>query len=256
MLAAFHRLSKTVQALAIATACLSATLGHAQASRSSLTFEFLQPTGQVSPTDSIAVNLRLTNTDASQPFSFDSSSGVVGMPSSDLPATAWSFNPTSQQWEQTAFASYTHFMLTLAFGCDGNSFTGSSCSGGSYTFDFAPSAFPANTPYQLGAGQSQDFTLGSFVPQNGGAAAGTYNFYNAKFWMGVEGVSADGRALGEFVTLASTCEWPYSNCTGANQVFTRTVAAAVPEPATVVLMSLGIVGLVGVSRRRSASVQG
>ncbi|HEU6454883.1 MAG TPA: PEP-CTERM sorting domain-containing protein [Roseateles sp.] len=248
-------MSKTAQALAIAATCAAVSLAHAQAAKSALTFEFLEPTGQASANDSIVVNLRLTNTDASQPFSFDSSSGVVGLPASDLPATAWSFNPASQQWEQTAFASYTHFMLTLSFGCDGNSFTGSSCSGGAYTFNFAPSAFPANTPYQLGAGQSQDFTLGSFVPQNGSAPAGTYNFYNAKFWMGVEGVSADGRALGEFVTLASTCEAPFNNCTGAGQVFTRSIAAAVPEPATMGLMSLGLVGLIGVSRRRPAATR-
>lgn len=255
MLAAFHRLSNAAQVLAVATACLSAALAHAQAARSSLTLQFLQPTGQVSPTASIAVNLRLTNTDASQPFSFDPTNGVVGMPTSDLPKNVWSFNPTSQQWEQRTFASYSHFNLTPAFGCDGNSFTGSTCSGAAYTFKFAPSPFTYNTPFQLGAGQSLDFTLGSFVPLNGGAPAGTYNFYSAMFWLGVEGVATDGRPLGDSVTLASTCEGAYANCIGANQVFTRTVTAAVPEPATVALMSLGIFGLVGVTRRRSATAQ-
>ena len=256
MLAAFHRLSKTAQVLAVATACLSAALAHAQAARSSLTLQFLQPTGQVSPTASIAVNLRLTNTDASQPFTFDPTNGVVGMPASDLPKTAWSFNPTSQQWEQRTFASYTHFNLTPAFGCGGNTFTGSACSGAAYTFQFAASPFTYNTPYQLGAGQSLDFTLGSFVPQGGGAPAGTYNFYSAMFWLGVEGLDTDGRPLGDSVTLAATCEGAYASCIGANQVFTRTVTTAVPEPASAALMSLGIVVLVGVGRRRSATARG
>jgi len=231
--AAFARLSRAV---ALAAACLASAGAHAQAAPSALTLQFLQPTGQVSPTDSITVQMRVTNTDASQAFSFSEASGVAGMPASSLPAMAWHWNATTSSYEQIAFASYSGFSVGVGYSCS-STFSQPDCAQGPYAFTFGNTG--VGTSFQLGAGQSYDYTYGVLNPLGGKAAAGTYTLYNAPLVLFVNGQAADGTLLTGAVVLSDT----------AGQTFTRTVTA-VPEPASVVLMIAGLLGLAGVARRR------
>lgn len=232
----------------MAAACLSAAVAHAQAPLSALKVEFLQPTGQASSTDSIPVYMRLTNTDASQSFAFSATTGVAGMPASDLPSTAWSWNPTTASHEQVAFASYSGFSIELGFACSGT-FYGPGCSQGAYSFTFGSADIASG--FQLGAGQSHDYTYGVLAPTGGSAPAGTYTMYNAPLLLSVQGLSADGRSLTGLVTLADTCRLQPGDCAGLGQTFTRSVVAAVPEPTSTLMLSLGLAGLVALRRRVS-----
>ena len=90
----------------------------------------------------------------------------------------------------------------------------------------------------LQPGQSHDFLLGSFVPQNGPVPAGTYTLDNAGLQLFLTGVDTAGATVYHYVGLGSACNGAPS-CT----VFSRDVSA-VPEPSTGLLMLLGGCGVV------------
>lgn len=239
-----ERLRATLAAF-IASLGLAAA-AQAQAPASALKLEFLQPTGIVSPTDAIAVNLRLTNTDAGQAFRFDPTLGVTGLPASSLPSTAWAWNAATSTYEEVAFDRYSGFGIGVGYSCT-STFSKPDCQQGPYAFTFGNTGL--NQGFVLAAGQSVDYNYGVLNP-TGTTPGGTYTIYTAPLYLMVQGYSADNRALTGTYQLSNTCSASTAQCVADGLVFTRTVTA-VPEPATAGLMGLGVAALLAVRRKRA-----
>ncbi len=237
---------KHIAAFTAMSLALASTQANAQASASALKIEFLSPTGTASPTDAIPVYMRLTNTDTSQAFTLSSTGGVWGMPSTELPPTAWSWDPTLGSYVEVAFANYSSFSLGVAYECS-STFTGPGCATGPYTFTFGGISF--SNQFQLAAGGSIEYEYGHFTPTTGTAPVGSYTLYNAPLMLVINGTAQDGRNLTGLLTLANSCSGTLSDCVATGQAFTRTVLA-VPEPGQLTLMSLGLLALTARQLRR------
>ena len=88
-----------------------------------------------------------------------------------------------------------------------------------------------------------DFKLFELTPTGGNATPGTYSLFTAGIGLDVDGKDEfGGDMFGEVYEFRTNC--PDPNCT-----FTRTVSN-VPVPAAVWLFSSGLIGLVGVARRK------
>lgn len=98
----------------------------------------------------------------------------------------------------------------------------------------------------LAAGETFDFLIGRFSPQNGTVAPGTYTALNFSMELSISGQDASGAPLQRWFTLGESCPTVDDSC-----AFTRTVTA-VPEPATAALLPLGLGALVAWRRRRAA----
>jgi hypothetical protein len=216
---------------------------------------FLQPTGIVSATDTIYINLRFTA--GSSGFTFDSSLTNYGL---DL---GFLYAQTGRQ-----VTSVTDGYLNIGFGCSGTFTNG--CSGsGAYNFawNFTDPTPYNKTTFNVAAGGNYDYLFGTFTPNAGPVAAGTYTFYRSHviaFLSGTELVE-DANNPGQFIEqpfgttdqgkdwfdIAITCNDWDDSC-----AFTRTVLPSqpgnVPEPGSLVLIAvaLGILGVIG--RRRTS----
>jgi hypothetical protein len=170
-------------------------------------------------------------------------------PSSDALTTDGDGNVTSGLTEADIIAAgadpteVARTFLTVAFECSGN-FTASCISGPPYAFDFDLSQFYFAQNFDLQPGNSFGFRFGVFSPTGGNAPAGTYTFYNAIAYIGIQ--ENDGDVF--YSDIAQTCPNQNSAC-----AFTRTIEAApvIPEPSSWAMMiaGFGLAGWVARSRR-------
>ncbi len=225
--------------VAVTAALALGTAGAADA-RAFGTLTFDQLTGTVTDVASIPVFLTVTNTSTEAVTTGPDAQLTSGLSDADI--TAAGYDP----------AAYTDRLFNELISCS-DSFTGDcGTSNGPYHFDFNfdPPAFVTPSNFDLGPGASYSFLIGTFVPNNGRAAAGVYAFNGAAVNFQIRDPSvANSTAL---LTFASTCPDQSPTCT-----FTRTVTptvGAVPEPASWALLVAGF-GTVGVlARRRRTTV--
>jgi len=233
---------------ALATVALAIGFSLSAQAETTLSLAYTQPTGTVSPTDTIELWATLT-VGGDEAFSFDRdvSSPLFGLTPSLLPTTG-----TRDDYSAfgVPFASYTDFNLFTSYYCSGN-IIGNACTNGAYTVSVPSSPdnwFATDPAYTQQPGTSHDFLLYTLTPNGGSAAPGNYTLYTVGLGLTVHGFDADGNALSADVS-ALACQSGDASCS-----FTRTVTA-VPEPASWALMLGGglAVAAAAVRRRRSGS---
>ncbi len=241
-----RRLVQAVAALGFSVAAFGAW---AQAPLSSLSLTFVDPTETVSATAAVSVVVQFTNNDASQAFTFDPSLPDFGLDASLLP-TEGQYTVDGGDPVNAPFATYTGAYLTIGAGCSGTFF--GSCGDEPYHFDFGDNPFDGAT-YTLDAGQSVQFTLGTFTPTGGSVAPGIYEFYRGVIGIAVFGTDADGHDLSTLNFPIATCSYDTAADCSDRTIFTRTVEAsptAVPEPGSWATMGVALAAMGLVARRR------
>ena len=225
---------KTARALLLAAAVLcSATTVLATPG---VTVSWAQQSGVTGPTASVPVLVRVSVDSGSAALDFDNlASALAG---TDLSQFA-SISSVSPVMGINCMAG-SFFSPSPLTGCDNTS------APWRWEYDFSPDSFLFGTGRVM-PGEARDFMLGTFTPQNGPVATGLYSFSDATLSLLVDGTNAAGAPIGLLVTLGQTCPTVTEDC-----AFTRTVVA-IPEPATSVLMGLGLMFVIGNLRRPRAA---
>ncbi|MFK8029338.1 MAG: hypothetical protein AB8G18_03800 [Gammaproteobacteria bacterium] len=237
-----------------------ATLALGFSTQAATTVEFTTPSGTAGPNDVIEVWLTLsTDTgftfDPSDPDGDGSYGGVIDP--ADLPTGGFSFDANMGEGAFVEFDFIESAFASISAGCSGSFVVGTNgeCGLGgvgtdNYNFNFGPGWSPGNNALELAAGDSIDFLWGAFTPVDGGAAEGTYDYFEAGFGLFFRGVGFDD--FGEevevltFIELGQACDAGDQSC-----AFSRTITAApVPVPAAAWLFASALFGLAGMSRRR------
>jgi hypothetical protein len=216
-------------------------IAYAAAPVASLTFK--DATGTVGPNDSIDIWVTLSLDATSDPLTF-SNSPFTFVPADFLPTDG----ALNSNGDPAVFASYTHVQTNTSFWCSGT-FT-NVCDPSAYKFDFhtdnsdpAKPSFNWLATFDIQPGETRNYLFGTFIPNGGPVAAGTYTFYGAEFNLEFQGLDANGADMSASVSLANTCSSQDPSC-----AFTRTVVA-VPEPETWAMLLAGL-GLVGFAARK------
>lgn len=237
-------------ALALSTLAVS-TATWAQAPFSSLKLEFTQPTGTVGSAEAIPVYVKLTNTDSTRDFVFDSSLPLGGLGANEVPTSGNLYDAATGQNTSVDFAAYTSVRLGASFACTSGNFISNVCTPGAYTFSWTHEGAVFGDALRLVPSQSFEYLLGTFNPTGGSAPAGVYELLSTTLWLDVNGVDASGNALWQYAFPVSTCNWSNAADCSAHGLsfFTRTVTA-VPEPTTALMLWAGLLGLAALRRRR------
>lgn len=209
--------------LAVAASAVSAAVPQTSVS-------WVEQTGTASTTDSIEVWVRLTvDSGATEPLHLDGTQPI------DLPPNWASIDSITQSAGATCSTNF--FPLPPLTGC------ADPASPYVFAFNYGADSFLTSQSPIL-PGQSRDFLVGAFTPQNGPVAPGVYSFSDATLQFVVTGtdVFTDPQTL--YITLGETCATQDASC-----AFTRTVVSAVPEPASLVLLAGGL-ALLGWRTRR------
>ena len=224
------------------------------------TLEFSTPNGNIGANDVVEVWLTLStdtgfNFDEDDPDGDGSYGGAIDP--ADVPTGGFSFDANMGEGAFVEFDFIDSAFASISASCGGSfviDMNGDCGLGGAgtenYTFSFGPSPYWApGGALSLGAGDSTSFLWGTFTPVAGGAAAGTYDFFNAGIGIFFTGFGTDDFgeevSLSAFFGLDSTCPTSDPSC-----AFTRTVGSPVPVPAAVWLFASALLGLTGMSRRR------
>lgn len=222
-----------------AIGCAAALLGAASAFAAppATTVTWVTPTGSAQAGDTVDVWLRLAvDASATTSLVLDGSASQFDLPT-DLPG-----------WAEVQYID------TVAWiGCQG-SFIPANCydaaSAYRWAFNHGSDSFgnyvnghsvPLNIT--LAPGESRDFLLGSFTPQNGPVAPGHYTLGNAGLQFNLTGIDTNGSTVYEYWGLGDAC--------GNSNVceFSRDITA-VPEPTSALLMLAGLGAVVAGGTRR------
>jgi hypothetical protein len=216
------------------------------------TLTFTQPTGTVAANQAIPIWVTFTLSQSSVPLSF-SSNPITGLDTATAPLAGTYYDPVTGTFIPSSITganAITGAYLNTFFGCSGT-FTNACGPSANYQFQFhtaTDAAGPAINflySFDLAPGGSYTYLFGEFDPVGGVAAPGTYSFYYTGLTLNYEGPDADGHLVTSNVNIATTCGT-------ADCAFTRTVTgvSSVPEPGSLGLMMLGLLGVAGVARRQ------
>ena len=222
-----------------AIGCAAALLGAASAFAAppATTVTWVTPTGSAQAGDTVDVWLRLAvDASATTSLVLDGSASQFNLPT-DLPG-----------WAEVQYID------TVAWiGCQGSFIPGNCYDAGSayrWAFNLGSDSFvnevnghSAPLNITLAPGQSHDFLLGSFIPQNGPIAAGHYTLGDAGLEFFLTGIDANGNPIQEYWGLGDACHGS-SVCE-----FSRDITA-VPEPTSALLLLAGLGAMVAGGTRR------
>jgi hypothetical protein len=236
-------------AVALISVLLSAS-AMAQARLASLELAFTQPTGTALATDPIPVYVSLTNTDPTRAFVVNDYEPLSGLNPADVPTTMLVSDWPEDTYHVESIAYFSSITLYTTRSCSGTGTFTDGCRDGAYHLQLADNPFPQR--YELAPGATHTYLFATLVPVGGHATPGRYEFYDSSVGISFIGYSINGDLYMGFQTAASTCSASSAAYCAANGLsyFSRTVTAAVPEPASVLLLVTGVLALIGRARGR------